>query len=60
MVLSWKQRMMQCVRLPDDHVAPAVNPNVLIINRPVNQGRGFLNIAETVSSIAVRPHPLRA
>ncbi|KAK9844471.1 hypothetical protein WJX74_002909 [Apatococcus lobatus] len=51
MVLSWKQRMMGCVNLPHDPVAPALKPNVLIINRPVNKGRGFLNIAETVTSL---------
>ena len=53
MVLSWKQRMMGCVNLPHDPVAPALKPNVLIINRPVNKGRGFLNIAETVTSLKV-------
>ena len=57
MVLSWKQRMMGCVNLPHDPVAPALKPNVLIINRPVNKGRGFLNIAETVSSLKVKPLP---
>ncbi|KAK9814303.1 hypothetical protein WJX72_003660 [[Myrmecia] bisecta] len=48
LVVSWKEYLSQCIGLPSDLVAPVSHPNVVIVNRPYQVGRGFLNIQEAV------------
>lgn len=67
MMLTWKARMMKCMGLPTDLVAKTERPYLLFINRPLDTGRGFLNLDKIVTHVRVRagsrvqgelPHPL--
>ena len=53
MVRTWQQRLLQCVKLPTHVVAPAYKPNIAIVNRPYDAGRGFLNLYEVAAHIEV-------
>eukprot|EP00891_Asterochloris_glomerata_P001651 jgi/Astpho2/1651/Aster-04087 len=51
MVRTWQERLLQCVKLPTHVVAPADKPNIAIVNRPYDAGRGFLNLDEVAAHI---------
>ena len=53
MVRTWQERLLQCVKLPTHVVAPADKPNIAIVNRPYDAGRGFLNLDEVAAHIEV-------
>ena len=53
MVISWRERIMACVKLPSNETAPTQPVNVVIVNRPYNAGRGFLNAPEAVTTMRV-------
>ena len=61
-MISWRERIMDCVRLPAEMIAPTQPINVVIVNRPYNAGRGFLNAPEAVTTMQARalllPHAL--
>ena len=65
-VMSWRQRIMDCVKLPAEIIAPTSPVNVVIVKRPYSAGRGFLNAPEAVATMQVselltlRPGPISA
>lgn len=46
---------MKCLGLPTRaKVVPSAPPNLVIVNRPLNVGRGFLNVDQLVETLQVR------
>lgn len=54
MALQWKQRLHQCVGLPELRRANHTHPNVVVINRPLAHGRGFVNMPAIARRLRVR------
>lgn len=46
MMAGWKERVQQCVGLPSGLEVNPKTPNVVIINRPLQHGRGFINAVD--------------
>lgn len=53
MVTTWQNRMLDCVGLPKDVVAPAETINLAIIDRSYSAGRAFLNLPDLTGFIQV-------
>ena len=53
MAMSWQKRLLTCTGLSQSLLAPITEPNIVIINRPYDTGRGFLNIAEVAFTVQV-------
>lgn len=60
MVTTWQERMLDCVALPKDLVAPADTVNVGIVDRSYTAGRAFLNLPDLTTFIQVCCHDLEA
>ncbi len=62
MVTTWQERMLDCVGLPKNVIAPADVLNVAVIDRHYSAGRSFLNLPDVIShlevSCAAGPHAL--
>ena len=53
MVTTWQNRMLDCVGLPKDVVAPAETINLAIIDRSYSAGRAFLNLPDLTGFVQV-------
>ena len=53
MVTTWQDRMLDCVGLPKDVVAPADTINVAIVDRSYSAGRAFLNLPDLTGFLEV-------
>lgn len=53
MVTTWQERMLDCVGLPKDVVAPAETINVAIVDRSYSAGRAFLNLPDLTGHLQV-------
>lgn len=54
MMSLWKERIHKCVGLPVGVEADYERPNLVIINRPLQHGRGFINAQEVAHRLEVR------
>ena len=53
MVTTWQERLLDCVGLPKDVIAPADTINVAVVDRPYSAGRAFLNLPDLVGTLEV-------
>ena len=53
MVLSWRQRILDCIGLPASNIAPTQPVHVVLVNRPYYAGRAFLNAPDAVATMQV-------
>ena len=53
MVTTWQDRMLDCVGLPKNMVAPAETINVAVVDRHYDMGRSFLNLPDLLSHLQV-------
>ena len=56
MVTTWQERMLDCVGLPKNVVAPAETINVAVVDRSYSAGRAFLNLPDLVDTLQVSEH----
>lgn len=55
MMASWRERLLTCLHLPL-HVHARKEPNIMVVNRPHHQARGYLNADAIVSAMKVCWH----
>lgn len=53
MMSSWRERLLKCTGLPGS-LRATKRPNIVIVNRPYHQARGFINAADVASAMQVR------
>lgn len=56
-VVKWRTRIMRCLDLPTRARVFPRHPNLVIVDRPLVVGRGFLNRQQIVQRLAVTRPP---